>query len=246
VACRHRTCPLHYPAPGDGGARLCGPARPGAPLAGRGADRQGVFSGVRSRLPRGADAPTLLVILARACSRGPGAPGPARAPQALASAESTFALARDARDRFDVTVASGRSSSADGTPLGELAARANGFRNRLQAALASVDSSSLTGDDARALGVMRLVLGRDLSPVSPPPAPPRTDTSPGADCSADTVRAIDSLRARIYACYGQAQSHLAVGGDTLDRLTILGLSAARRTRRAAAGSFSRSSRSGGR
>lgn len=208
---------------GDGGARLCGSARLGPrPPVARWAGR--VYSrAVRSRLPRGADAPTLLVILASACSRGPGAPGPTRAPQALTSAESTFALARDARDRFDVTVASGRSSSADGTPIGELAARANGFRNRLQAALASVDSSSLTGDDARALGVMRLVLGRDLSPVSPPAAPPRTDTSPGADCAADTVRAIDSLRARIYACYGQAQSHLAVGGDTLDRLTILDL-----------------------
>ncbi len=34
---------------------------------------------------------------------------------------------------------------------------------------------------------------------------------------------MDSLRARIYACYGWAQSHVLVdAGDTLDRLTILG------------------------
>jgi len=179
---------------------------------------------VRSRLPRGACAPALLAILEIACARGPGAPGPARAPQSLARAESTFALARDARDRFEVTVASGRSSSADGIPLGELAARANGFRDRLQAALASVDSSSLAGEDARALGVMRLVLGRDLSPVTlPDSARPQTNPKAGADCSADSALEIDSLRARIYACYGQAQSHLAVGTDTLDRLTILGL-----------------------
>ena len=179
---------------------------------------------MRSRLPRGACAPALLAILEIACARGPGAPGPARAPQSLARAESTFALARDARDRFEVTVASGRSSSADGIPLGELAARANGFRDRLQAALASVDSSSLAGEDARALGVMRLVLGRDLSPVTlPDSARPQTNPKAGADCSADSALEIDSLRARIYACYGQAQSHLAVGTDTLDRLTILGL-----------------------
>jgi hypothetical protein len=121
-------------------------------------------------------------------------------------------------------VASGRSSSADGIALGELAARANGFRDRLQAALASVDSSSLAGEDARAFGVMRLVVGRDLSPVALPDSTrPQTNPNAGADCSADSALEIDSLRARIYACYGQAQSHLAVGADTLDRLTILGL-----------------------
>src|SRR6476620_8348510 len=143
---------------------------------GRAAGRRGVFSCVRSRLPRGACAPALLAILEIAGARGPGAPGPARAPQSLARAESTFALAREARDRCEVTGAAGRSSSADGIPLGELAARANGFRDRLQAALASVDSSSLAGEDARALGVMRLVLGRDLSPVTlPDSARPQTN-----------------------------------------------------------------------
>jgi len=48
------------------------------------------------------------------------------------------------------------------------------------------------------------------------------------DCEYDpaaiaTVRnGLDSLRGRLYACYGWAQSHVAVGTDTTDRLSVLG------------------------
>jgi hypothetical protein len=167
--------------------------------------------------------PTLLLVLSGACAPHSPRPVPARAPAALAAAESTFAAARDARDRFDVTVAAGRRVGADGVPVGQLAARANGLRGRLERELAAVDSSGLGGEDARALGVMRQVLARDLGLVVPPDTGPRLD-APAArpSCSADTLGGIDSLRARIYACYGWAQSHVPLGGDTLDRLTILG------------------------
>jgi hypothetical protein len=178
---------------------------------------------VRSPLHTGG-ACALLLSVGITCTPGPAAPRPARAPGPLVRAESTFALARDARDRFDVTLASGRTTSADGIPIGELAARANGLRGRLRAALAAVDAASLGAEDARALGVMRLVLGRDLSSVSPPDTThAEATTSSGTACSADTTGGLDSLRARIYACYGRAQSRLVVGPDTLDRLTILGL-----------------------
>ncbi|HET7470026.1 MAG TPA: hypothetical protein VFJ81_10145 [Gemmatimonadales bacterium] len=140
-------------------------------------------------------------------------PGPAGV---LAAAESTFALARDARDRYDVAAASGHAT-------GGLAQRANEQRSHLAEALGRVDSSSLAGEDARALGVMRLTLARDLAPIAA-----GAETAAAADaspvkCPPDPSGGLDSLRARIYACYGRAQSRLPVGGDTLDRLTIFAL-----------------------
>lgn len=166
------------------------------------------------------------LTLAVGCSPQPSTPGPTRAPGTLAAAESTFALARDARDRFDVTVAGGRTASEDGTPLGELATRANRLRDRLVPALAAVDSLGLGEEDRRALQTMRLVVQRDLAPVSAPTTASGTvsaDVKPGAACSADTTGGLDSLRARMYACFGWAQSHLPFEGDTLDRLTVVGM-----------------------
>jgi len=170
--------------------------------------------------------PALTVAVAASCSPQLSTPGPTRAPDTLAAAESTFALARDARDRFDVTVAGGRAASEDGTPLGELAARANRLRDRLMLALAGVDSAGLAEEDRRALRTMRLVVDRDLTAVSAPTTASGTvspEAKPGAACAADTTGGLDSLRARMYACFGWAQSHLPFEGDTLDRLTVVGM-----------------------
>jgi hypothetical protein len=93
-------------------------------------------------------------------------------------------------------------------------------------ALAAMDSSRLGEEDRRALRTMRLVVERDLTPVSAPTAASGTvsaDAKPDAACSADTTGGLDSLRARMYACFGWAQSHLLFEGDTLDRLTIVGM-----------------------
>jgi hypothetical protein len=134
----------------------------------------------------------------------------------LAAAESAFALARDARDRYEVAVASDNTS-------GELAQRANDRRSRLAASLARVDSSSLAGEDARALSMMRLALARDLTPIAAGAEVASGSAASAPECPPDPSGELDSLRARIYACYGRAQSRLPVGSDTLDRLTIFGL-----------------------
>src|SRR5262245_48631400 len=162
----------------------------------------GVFSCVppgQRGLPGGIAA-GLAALLACAPTASRPTPAPAAT---LAAAESAFALARDTRDRYEVAVASGSAA-------GDAAQRANDQRNRLVEALGQVDSGSVTGEDARALGVMRLGLTRDLTPItagatSEPPAdaaPPR--------CPPDATGDLDSLRARIYACYGRAQSRLPV------------------------------------
>jgi hypothetical protein len=57
-------------------------------------------------------------------------------------------------------------------------------------------------------------------------ASPHADLEP--DCTydaaaiAESLRGLDSLRKRIYDCYGWAQHRIVVGDDTLDRLSVLG------------------------
>lgn len=156
-------------------------------------------------------------------ARPPAAPRPA---VALTAAESLYAELRDVRDRIDVSVEAGRSTADDGTPLATLRLRHDSLRALAAERLGVVDSASLRGDDVRALEVMRATLARDLGPVAAAPEPATTAAAPRCDYAADSVAAgpvgRDSLRARIYACYGWAQSHVPVDGDTLDRLSILG------------------------
>jgi hypothetical protein len=168
-----------------------------------------------------------LVLLA-ACAHPSRVGTPEPAGGRLGAAESAYALTRDLRDRIDVALAAGRRRLADGRPIERAAARYDSLRSALAGALSGVDSAALPTDDARALGVMRATLARDLGAVALPrgaSSGPEAAVGP-PPCDAATFdragAAADSLRARIYACYGWAQSHVAVGRDTLDRLSILG------------------------
>jgi hypothetical protein len=75
---------------------------------------------------------------------------------------------------------------------------------------------------------MRRTLATDLGPIDPPAAsaPVVDNRQPDCDYEPSVILAarngLDSLRRRIYACYSWAQSHVPVGIDTLDRLSILG------------------------
>jgi hypothetical protein len=74
---------------------------------------------------------------------------------------------------------------------------------------------------------MRRTLSRDLDTLGIPAysgaARPR---APACSYDAPSIlyrqKGLDSLRSRIYACYAWAQSHVIVGQDTLDRLTVIG------------------------
>ncbi|HEX6617390.1 MAG TPA: hypothetical protein VF046_13890 [Gemmatimonadales bacterium] len=164
---------------------------------------------------------SLLPLLAGACA-APARPAPAGAP--LAAAESAYATLRDLRDRYDVAVEAGRTTVGDGVPLARLAERHDSLRPQLADLLAAVDSAGLRGDDARALGVMRRTLARDLGPLAAASTPPDAAV-PG--CAYDPAAlagrpgGLDSLRRRIYGCYGRAQSRVVVGPDTMDRLSVL-------------------------
>ena len=177
--------------------------------------------------------PQALALIAAACAPGTAVPAPERSAEAFAAAESSYAAVRDLRDRVDVALSAGARTTPDGTRLEAVAVRYDSLRARLAARLSAVDSAALVGEDVRAFGLMRRTLARDLGPVSVPVAAPgAAETTPVSarrpDCAYDAraiaaaPNALDSLRARIYACYGWSQSRVAVGGDTLDRLSILG------------------------
>jgi hypothetical protein len=140
----------------------------------------------------------------------------------LAATESLYADLRDRRDRMDVTLASGRTMAAD--PDSASIQRYNELRRTVAVRLAAIDSSTLQNVDARAFSVMRQTLERDLDSL-----PLRTESPPvnAPECNYDAggiarlSGGLDSLRKRIYACYGWAQSHVVADQDTLDRLTVL-------------------------
>ena len=147
---------------------------------------------------------------------------------ALASAESVYADLRGLRDGLDVAAAAGRTVLTDARPFAALVDTHNALRTAVSRRLASIDTTSLRSDDARALGIMRRTLGRDLDSLSPPSTAAANAVATRPDCTYDApaiarlLNGLDSLRKRIYACYGWSQSHLIVDRDTLDRLSIFG------------------------
>jgi hypothetical protein len=161
-----------------------------------------------------------------ACA-SPTTTSPAPVARKIAVAESLYADLRDARDRIDVTLASG-SGSTDATLIAALIPGHNGLRQSLATRLAAIDSNALDGFDRHALAVMRRSLARDIDTLAWATAARVRAAEQRPDCSYDPTaiaalpNGLDSLRQRLYACYGWAQSHIAVGTDTLDRLTILG------------------------
>jgi hypothetical protein len=170
---------------------------------------------------------TVTVLLASGLLACAGRSPEARStPSELAVAESLYADLRDARDRLDVTIASG-SQGAE-TRVRGMILRHNRLRTMVAGRLAGIDSSRFRAADRRALGVMRRSLAGGLDSVPMPAARSTADGDLQPDCAYDAHQialrpgGVDSLRKRIYACYGWAQSHVLVGADTLDRLTVLG------------------------
>jgi hypothetical protein len=166
-----------------------------------------------------------VALLAACSSPPPAAPAPNGA---LTAAESLYLDLRDVRDRIGVARSAGRAVATDGTPVAALARRHDELRRALVTRLDAVDSSALAGDDARAFGTMRAALGRALTALSDAASAGSPPTQDRPDCEYDPAaiaaarNGLDSLRRRLYACYGWAQSHVAVGTDTTDRLSVLG------------------------
>ena len=137
----------------------------------------------------------------------------------LAAPESAYLGLRSLRDTIDVTSARGRDSVAGA------AARYAAARQHVQQRLAAT-GGALPDSDRRAADVMRRALEGDLGPLDVPSAgdtaAPSCDYDPAALATPADSGA--RLRARMYACFGQAARRVIVGArDTLDRLTVLGM-----------------------
>jgi hypothetical protein len=160
-------------------------------------------------------------------SCAPGGAPPSPGPPALAAAESAFADLRVIRDRIAITTASGRRESPEGVSLRVLGRRHDERRAAFAQRLAAIDSTRLGDQDRRALGIMRATLERDLTPIAAAlEAAPRAEAVPDCRYDATAIAAapngLDSLRGRIYDCYGWAQHHIVVGADSMNRLSVLG------------------------
>src|SRR6476469_2413922 len=158
-----------------------------------------------------------------ACGGHP--PAQVQSPAALAVAESLDADLRDTRDRIDVRLAADPDAAAR---IASQITRYNFQRAAVASRLGAVDSASLSSQDARALGVMRRTLARDLDSLSPAADSGSAARAKAPACGYDPTailqqrNGLDSLQTLIYTCYAWSQSHIVLGRDTLDRLTVLG------------------------
>ncbi len=212
---------------------------PGRPA--RGVAANSVPGGSRPRALAGA--PTLLtripsvmgagVLVAAAVAipacAGPGAAARAARPT-VESVEALFDSARYLSDQIDVTRARVARRSIHGVPLDSLVAAYARVRPLLVAALAGVDTVGLGEEDRTALARMDTVTRESLlldeggaaaSGVGPTPAAPDCSYDPAVVASGPD--GLDSLTARVMACYGAAAGRILVDGDTLDRLSIFSL-----------------------
>jgi hypothetical protein len=146
------------------------------------------------------------------------APATAPAPAALGRAESIYAAVYSLKDRIDIVGLRARPESVAALRPAYLAAR------RVLVQALSIDSTALSDTtDARALSVMRGALADALTEQ-----PHSLDGSAPVDtarCRYDprTITDTDSLAARLYDCYGAAAHAVPVDGQSLERLTVLGL-----------------------
>jgi hypothetical protein len=165
----------------------------------------------------------------------------------LATAESLYADLRTLRDRIDVSEASGRLGHIPSALVREH----NSLWKDVTGRLAGIDSQSLDSVDLRALALMRRTLGRDLDSLAERPRVNAiTLAEPGCRYDARSIaiglKGLDSLRGRMYACYGWAQAHLSFEGTRLDASPYSALLLGRVRRHGGGGSFLPSSRYGAR
>ncbi|MBC7790833.1 MAG: hypothetical protein H7Z74_12865 [Anaerolineae bacterium] len=169
---------------------------------------------------------TAACILALSVACSGASPGSPPAPVgSLAEIELAYHDLRYLKDQMDLTTYRGADRSSRGETIPELLARYKTFRPAVIALLARPDSQTLGKDDRRALAIMRRTMQSELVEQLHVSASAASTAPPHCTYSAESLasRGRDSLSERVYDCYGYAARTILIGGDTLDRLTILGM-----------------------
>ena len=149
---------------------------------------------------------------------GHGAAPVTPAPAALSRAESIYAVTYTLKDKLDIAGLRALSESVAALRPLYLAAR-----RALVQALA-IDATKLRDTvDRRALTVMRSTLAEELTDTPQPLAGSAPVDSTRCRYDAGAIADTDSLAARLYDCYGAAAHAVPVDGESLERLTVLGL-----------------------
>lgn len=165
---------------------------------------------------------TLLVD--RACALH-GRPAVADADRGVAALEAQYSILRSLRDTIDVTRARGQDRTPRGEPVDSAAHRFTDRRARAQDALTQIARAALSPSDSAALATMSLTLSTDLADDRPgadtaPSDGEGCDTTPSVGDQPTDTAALGRLGRHLYACFGRAASHVVVGRDTMDRLTV--------------------------
>ncbi len=152
----------------------------------------------------------------------------ARAARA-ARAESLYREVRTLKDRVEIAGARGLDRTPDGAAVADLLAPYATLRARLATLLAAPDTA-FAARDRQAVATMKRTLETELVARLSTPDDEGGEVGGGSVPCAYDPEALaagptgrEALAARMYACYGRAARTIVFDGDTLDRLSILGL-----------------------
>ncbi len=161
---------------------------------------------------------TMVVSLAATEGAGQAPPSPLR------RLEVKYDSLRYLRDQVAVTKDRAAATSAHGLGLDRLVALATSTRAELERDLKQFAPGGLSAADRRAWQVMRRVVGGMPAVPGGTFGDPSPSDGPACRPATDRERAErTALEARIFGCFAEAAQHVVIDGDTLNRLTVLGL-----------------------
>jgi hypothetical protein len=154
-----------------------------------------------------------------AAAQGAIPPGP------LARVESAWLDLINVHDELGMTRSMGATISPRGNAVSTLESRLNRARKIFTDLAATIRQEALDSADLHAFGVIgeRFSALKDPEPPTPPGQTAPANCDPGWQVPGGTRDTLGVLTAHVFGCYGRAAQRVVVDGETLDRLTILGL-----------------------
>ena len=143
----------------------------------------------------------------------------------LARVESAWLDLINVHDELRMTRSMGGTISPRGNSVSTLDSRLNRARKIFTDLAATIRQEALDSADLHAFGV----LGERFSALRDPEPPPLPGQAAPANCSpgwqvpSSTRDTLSLLTAHVFECYGREAQRVVVDGETLDRLTVLGL-----------------------